>query len=287
MKRCNGAALVLVLWLVLLLTAVVSAFALTAKVEHLQGRVFAETAVAQEQARAGVEYALSRLQGRDGQPPWQPDGRRYRWQFQGDRIDLHIVDEAGKVDLNLADATLLAALLGAVGTEPAQAQQLAGAIMDWRDRDDLHQPAGGAENADYAAAGFPYGAKNMPFESSGELQRILGIGPALYAQLEPVVTVFGASRPDPRFAPAPVLTALGLDAPLLMAQRGTADVLAGPGDSVASTRGVGSGTYSIESRVHLRGEREAVLRVVVRSGPSGVPGAAYTVLRWEQGTVSR
>ncbi len=286
MKRCSGAALVLVLWLVLLLTAVVAAFALTAKVEHLQGRVFAETAAAQEQARAGVEYALSRLQGSGGQPAWQPDGRRYRWQFQGVRIDLRIVDEAGKVDLNLAEAGLLEALLGAIGTEPGQARQLAGAMVDWRDRDDLQQPAGGAENADYAAAGFPYGAKNMPFESSGELQRILGMDAALYAQLEPLVTVFGVSRPDPRFAPASVLTAMGLDARLLMAQRDTADVLAGAADG-ASTRAVGSGTYSIESRVHLRGGREAVLRTVVRSGPSGVPGAAYTVLRWEQGAVSR
>ncbi|MGV8960533.1 MAG: general secretion pathway protein GspK [Stenotrophomonas sp.] len=286
MKRCGGAALVLVLWLVVLLTAVVGAFALTAKVEHLQGRLLDETAAAQEQARAGVEYALSRLQGADRQPDWQPDGRRHRWQFDGRQVELRIVDEAGKVDLNQADAALLAAVLQAVGSDPARAQQLAGAIVDWRDRDDLRQPVGGAESADYAAAGLPFGAKNMPFESSAELQRLLGMDAALYAQLAPLVTVFGGSRPDPRFAPAPVLTAMGLDAVLLLAQREAATMDGGNGGEAAAPAS-GSGTYSIESRVQLRGTRQAVLRAVVRSGASGVPGAAYTVLRWEQGTVSK
>ncbi|WP_305806205.1 type II secretion system protein GspK [Stenotrophomonas sp. YIM B06876] len=286
MRRCDGAALVLVLWLVVLLTAVVGAFALTAKVEHLQGRMLGETAAAQEQARAGVEYALSRLQGAGGQPPWQPDGRRYRWRFDGRQVDLRIVDEAGKVDLNLADAALLEGLLQAVGSDPARARQLAGAIVDWRDRDELRQPVGGAESADYAAAGLPYGAKNLPFESHAELQRLLGMDAALYAQLAPLVTVFGGARPDPRFAPAPVLTAMGLDAALLLAQREAAAMTGGDGDR-ASAPAPGSGTYSIDSRVQLRGARQAVLQAVVRGGSSGVPGAAYTVVRWEQGTVSR
>lgn len=287
MNATRGAALVLVLWLVALLTALVGAFALTARVEHLQGRVLGETAAGQERARAGVEYALSRLQGSPLQPGWQADGRRYRWQFDDTRIDLRIVDESGKVDLNHADAALLAALLAALEVEPSRAQQLAGAILDWRDRDDLRQPVGGAEDADYAAAGLPYGAKDARFESVGELQRILGMDAELYARLLPLVTVYGnRSRPDPRFAPAEVLTALGVDAAAAMAQREAGDAGTTPGD-VPAPRISGTGTYSIESRAQLSGGRETVLRAIVRSGPSGVPGAAYTVLRWEQGTATR
>lgn len=286
MKRPTGAALVLVLWMIALLTAVIGAFALTAKVEHLQGRVLGDSAGAQEHARAGVEYALSRLEGYSRQPPWWPDGRRYRWQFDGVRVDLRVQDEGGKVDLNLANATVLAALIRQLDVAPPRSQQLAAAIIDWRDSDDLRQPVGGAENADYAAAGLPYGAKNAPFESIGELQRILGMDADLYAKLVPLVTIFGLSRPDIRFAPAPVLIAMGLDAELLIAQR-----QAGSNQSDEAFGGpapvMGSGTYSIESRVQLRGEREAVLRAVVRRGAVGFPGAAYTVLRWEQGSGSR
>jgi general secretion pathway protein K len=48
-----------------------------------------------------------------------------------------------------------------------------------------------------------------------------------------------------------------------------------------------SGTYSIESRARLADGRESVLRVVVRTGGNGVPGSAYTPLRWEEGTSLR
>ena len=47
-----------------------------------------------------------------------------------------------------------------------------------------------------------------------------------------------------------------------------------------------SGTYSIESRARIRG-RTAVLRVVVRSGGNGLPGSAWTPLRWEEGASPR
>ena len=49
----------------------------------------------------------------------------------------------------------------------------------------------------------------------------------------------------------------------------------------------GSGTYSIDSRARLRDGREAMLRVVVRAGGNGLPGSAYTPLRWEEGASPR
>jgi general secretion pathway protein K len=48
-----------------------------------------------------------------------------------------------------------------------------------------------------------------------------------------------------------------------------------------------SGTYSIESRARLADGRKAVLRMVVRTGGNGVPGSAYTPLRWEEGASLR
>ncbi len=285
--RMRGAALVLVLWLVALLTALVGAFALTARVEHLQGRVLAETAAGQERARAGIEYALARLQGSPDQAAWLADGRRYRWQFEHARIDLRIIDESGKVDINNADPALLAALFEALEVEPSRAQQLAGAVIDWRDSDDLRQPVGGAEDPDYATAGLPYGAKDARFDSVGELQRVLGMDAGLLARLAPLVTVYGdRSRPDPRFAPGPVLTAMGLDATAVLAAREAGDAAAVM-DPEAPPSAPGSGTYSIEARAQLDEERETVVRTVVRSGPSVVPGMAYTVLRWEHGTGTR
>lgn len=279
--KARGAALVLVLWLVALLTATIGAFALSARVEYMQGRVTADLGAGQEIAHAGVDYALSRLRSTPTQPAWQADGRRYRWQFDGRTVDLRIFDEAGKVDLNQADRPLLEGLLRALGVEPSRAAQVAGAIIDWRDADDLRQPGGGAESADYAAAGYPYPAKNAHFESIGELQRLIGMDAALYEQMAPLVTVFGRARPDSRLAQAPVLTALGLDAALVIAARER------EGPEGGGSVGGGSGIYSVDSRVQMGDERVAVLRTVVRLAPEGAVGMPYTVVRWEQGAVSR
>ena len=67
-------------------------------------------------------------------------------------VEVRMVDENGKIDLNQADAPLLTALCAGRGCEAgemdqAQAARLAAAIIDWRDPDTLTQPAGGGEDA--------------------------------------------------------------------------------------------------------------------------------------------
>src|SRR5687768_14039744 len=189
MKHERGAALLLVLWLIALLTALIGAFAMTARVEALQGRILSDGAKAQELARAGVEYSLLRLADTEPTTRWLPDGRGYRWNYTGSEIELHIVDETGKVDLNQASQPLLTALMQALGTDREQAGRVAAAILDWRDPDPLTQVSGGAEDPDYAAAGRPYGAKDTAFETVAEVEQVLGMTPELYARLEPYLTL--------------------------------------------------------------------------------------------------
>ncbi|MET0654701.1 MAG: type II secretion system minor pseudopilin GspK, partial [Pseudoxanthomonas sp.] len=281
MNRQRGAALLLVLWLIALLTALIGAFALTARVEALQGKVLSDGVRTQELARAGVEYSLARLADTEPTTRWLPDGRSYRWNFAGSEIELHIVDESGKVDLNQAGQPLLTALMQALGTEREPAERVAAAIVDWRDPDPLTQVNGGAEDPDYAAAGRPYGAKDAPFETVAEVEQVLGMTPELYAKLEPFLTLYsGRGEPDPTYAQAQVLTAMGLDAATYLAQRKTPV----PGAGAAQLVGGGSGTYSIDSRARLDDGRVAVLRTVVRAGSGSVPGSVYTALRWQEGT---
>lgn len=269
MKHARGAALLLVLWLVALLAAVVGTFALSARTEHLQGQVLARGLEAREAARAGIEYAIVRAGQADSRLRWAADGGEHAWQYGDAKVVVRMVDEQGKVDLNMADAGLIAALLRELGSDGRQAMQLAGAILDWRDADGLTQPAGGAEAPAYAEAGRGYGPADAPLESVAEIEQVLGMTPALYARLAPLVTVYsGLARPDPAFAPAPVLAAMG------------------GGDARPPLVAGNSGTYSIESRASVRG-RTAVLRVVVRNGGNGLPGSAWTPLRWEEGASPR
>lgn len=259
-RRARGAALIVVLWLVMLLAAMIGAFALSARVEHLQGAVLVSSAQAQEVARAGLEYAVSRLQDSDSvQVRWIPDGRPYSWHYADATLEMRMIDESGKVDLNVADLQLLIALIQALGVDVARAARLAGAIIDWRDTDHLVSP-GGAEDSDYAAAGLPYGAKDNPFQSIAELRLVLGMDRDLYRRMLPNITIYsGNLQPEIRYAPVPVLTALGQDVAVVLAKRQQLS----PSDV---SKQMGSGTYSIESKVRLAQGREAVLRAVVRMG---------------------
>jgi general secretion pathway protein K len=288
--RERGAALLLVLWLIVLLTALVGSFALIARVEHMQGQVLVRGIAADSAARAGLEYAVHRVGMIDPQLQWQPDGRPYAWQYADAQLEIRIVDENGKVDLNRADATLLAELLRVLGSDRAEAAQLAAAIIDWRDIDSLTQATGGAEDADYAAVGRAYGAKDADFESIAELEQVLGFTPALYARLAPHVTVYsGLPRPDPASASAAVLDALGMDGAAIVEQRGVDPVtgrtvaMPGIGGSGASP----SGTYSIDSLARLADGRQALLRAVVRADGYAGPAAAYIALHWEEGASPR
>lgn len=116
---------------------------------------------------------------------------------------------------------------------------------------------------------------------------MLGFTPELYAKLAPHLTVFsGRARPDPAFASAEVLDAMGLDGAQVVAQRQRWNPGSGQPPPTLPDGGAlvggSSGTYSIESRARLPDRREAVLRAVVRTGGS-VPGMAYTPLRWQMG----
>ena len=270
MRRCRGAALLLVMWLVLLLSGLVAGYAMSARIESLQGNGAARGVVAGEAARAGVEYAVSRLLDQDPARRWAVDGRAYELPFGGAAVAIEVRDEAAKIDLNAAAPTLLAGLFEELGEPRERATRLAGAIVDWRDPDNLGQPVGGAEDPAYASAGLAWGAKDAPFDSVAELEQVLGMRPVLFASLAPHLTVYsGNAVPDSRAADGPVLQAMGV-------QR-LQDI------DPAALPLAGSGTYSIDSLARLPNGRRARASVILRLGGNGLPGSAYTPLRWQDG----
>jgi general secretion pathway protein K len=162
-------------------------------------------------------------------------------------------------------------LFQALGEPRASADKLAGAVIDWRDPDSLTQPSGGAEDADYLAAGLNWGAKDAPFESVAELEQVLGMRPALYALAAPHLTVFsGQQVPNAAFADAIVRKAMGLP--------GTPQGIDPDAPPLP-----GSGTYSIDSRAQRSDGRSVGLSVVLRMGGNGLPGSTYTTLHWQAG----
>ena len=147
--------------------------------------------------------------GNLGNPAFPVDGRAVACSLPSGVAVIVAQDAGGLIDLNTAPRVLLERVLVSADVGKDEAGRLAAAIVDFRDFDDQPEP-GGAETAEYRAAGRPFGPKNAPFASVGELDQVLGLTPAVLARIRPLVTVHSASRGIDVDVASPPLRQLGL-----------------------------------------------------------------------------
>jgi len=208
-NRQRGIALVLALWITILLTVIASGFVFTMRTEAVAAR----NAISLAQARAAADGAVERTAFELSRPrlpdAWLPDGQPHRWTDGDASIVVTAVDEASKIDLNMAPEPLLRSLFVTIGgVDDATAAKIVDAIGDWKDPDDLRRP-NGAEEADYRAAGLKYGPANSLFESVGELARVMYVTPDVFSRVAPALTVYSRLPGiNPATAPRIVLLAL-------------------------------------------------------------------------------
>ena len=189
--RQDGIALIAVLWLTILLTVIASGFAFSMHGEAMAAR----NALSLAQARAAADGAVERTAFELTRPRtlpdvWKADGSAQTWQDGEIKLTTVAVDESARIDLNTAAEPLLKGLLQNVGGLDAfAADSVFAAIADWRDVDDLKRP-NGAEEPDYRAAGKTYKPANAPFDSIGELARVLGVTPGLVARIADSLTIY-------------------------------------------------------------------------------------------------
>ncbi len=282
--RTQGVALVAVLWILVLLATIAGGYAYGVRTEFSLTRNAVQTAKARSLAEAGLNRAIMELLHRRRGDPWRADGSEYQLQLGAQIVTASIQAAAGLVDLNTASPALLSQLLAAVAVSPQQRQRLVDAILDWRDEDDLHR-LHGAEVRDYRASGLSYGPANRPFDYVGELSLVMGMQPAIFARLRPLLTVHsGTAGVIRELAPPAVLLALADgDQEVVateMAARDAQSALA----EIDATRGGNdsvTGTYHLTGRAELTDGGRAELRAVVAIGV--VAGEPYTILDWDFG----
>jgi general secretion pathway protein K len=206
----RGIALILVLWLTILLTVIGGSFAYGMRNEALAAR----NSLSLAQARALADGAIHRtvfelMRPRSLADVWAADGTVHAWDEDGSHIAVNALDESGKIDLNSASDGLIKGLLQTAGELDADtAAKLVDVIGDWKDVDDLRRP-NGAEAPEYQAAGLKYKPANAPFEAVAELQRVLGMTPALYSRIADSLTVHSRMGGiNPAFATRTVLLAV-------------------------------------------------------------------------------
>ena len=244
------------LWLLVPLSVL---FILLAGAARSDGQVAAnlrDAAVLQAAADGGIETTVLALLADRATPP--PDTVA----IGGARVTIGVQALSGLVNPNLAPPELLRALLARVGVAPAQADQLAAAIVEWRTPGQRGR-AGEAKQDQYRAAGLDYGPPGAPFETIGELRDVLGMPQAAVAGLTPYLSLFADRPPDPALAP-----------PLIRAALGDLGAVGHGGSD-------GGSVFRITATATNRSRAVIVRSAVIRLAPGGV--RPWRVLAWERG----
>ena len=280
----------MVLWIVLLITISTGAYTLMARMDQLEAHTVIWSTQARLAAEAGVNFAALAIRHPDEEMRWLADGRAYELDYHGAIIEVMITDERGKVDINSADEQTLTQLFFANGMDEVDAVDLAAAVLDWTDEDELTRPRG-AEEGEYTAAGYELGPANRDFIMTAELLQVLGLSWELYKKMEPGLTVWSNSNlPNPAYAPKEALLALPdmteEDALNFVEQRHSQDGIGDqqltlPNGQVAVAQGQGV-TYSIVAKATLANGVWDQVETTIRLG--GNQGRLpFKVLRWKEG----
>jgi general secretion pathway protein K len=183
----RGIALLMVLWILIILMVIVLSFSFMTRTDIHATLFFKEGWEKQCLAEAGIERAITEMFYRTHNKslPSTPlesevikvDGTEYTGQLGADNYVYGILDESGKINVNLLSDTsgiILNNLLVNRGVPKEVADTITDSVLDWMDSDETHR-VHGAESDYYMSLPVPYKAKNDKFEAVEELLLIKGM----------------------------------------------------------------------------------------------------------------
>jgi len=298
MSRQKGLALVLVLWVLSLLTIMAGSFALSMRREVSIIAGITDNARALAVAQAGIAMAEMMLLNPEQNLRWRTDGSVYQIDYTSTAqpmasVRIQMQSEAGKINLNTADQSLLQALMSHAPVDAEQQTKIVNAIQDWRDEDDLVR-LDGAEKNEYQDAGLSYRPPNRPFQAIEELQMVLGMDEEVYKWIEPLITIYsGQAKINLQLAAKDVLLVMpDLDAVLveefitarLETAKNDLPMPAFPLSTVQSTTDVQTVPVAIVAEALLDDGSSARISAVIK--PSDDDRVPFQVLKWQRNTAS-
>jgi type II secretory pathway component PulK len=183
--RERASALIIVMWVAFGLVALSLYFGQTMSFE-LKAADNRSAALEADQAIQGAARYVTNVLSRVIEPGLIPETNTYTctdlhigearaWfigrddrQNHGQNAAWGFVDEGSKLNLNTVTVDMLTNL-------PRMTQELASAIIDWRDTDETPTDPGGAESDYYLRQNPPYYAKNTNYDTVGELRLVAGM----------------------------------------------------------------------------------------------------------------
>jgi general secretion pathway protein K len=179
-SRLSRPAVILVgvLWMLVLMTLIISVVAQNARLDMKLSRIVAAEDIRCKWAiRAGIETAIACLEEDDPTVDsldeiWSDEvvDANEPW-LKSCKFDVEIVDESSKLNVNIATKDQLLQL-------PNMTDDIADSILDWRDRNDKVRDKG-AEEEYYLNLDFGYPIRNGAIRSVRELLLVKGVTPSL------------------------------------------------------------------------------------------------------------
>ena len=176
LARNKGTVLIITIWITTILAGLAITLAWQIRTDSMQVENQIAAAKAEFIVNGAIEYVKSNLQSSTSSSSSSSYeqvelGDGYFWLIKPDlssdrKVSYGVVDEAGKVNLNSASLEMLLKL-------PGMTNELAAAIIDWRDRDS-QVTEGGAENEYYLLRSDSYECKNDNFETVEEVMLVKG-----------------------------------------------------------------------------------------------------------------
>ena len=163
----KGLVLVMVLWVVVVLTVIVVTVGRTSRLDTKVCLAQTESLRCKWACRAGIDTAIAVL----GEDPRESDSLLDLWNDNEEDLNdvelercffsFKVTDEAGKLNINTVSKEQLLGLYG-------MTEEVADAIIDWRDTDDSPSPAG-VEGGYYENLRYGYTIRNGPFRTIREM----------------------------------------------------------------------------------------------------------------------
>ncbi len=174
----KGLVLIGVLWIVVVLILIAFALGRNSLLDSRVSLVRLEGLRCKWACRAGVETAIGVL----NDDLRASDSLRDLWsdndldfndvELEGCFFTVRVIDEAGKLNVNTATKEQLLAL-------PDMTEEVADAIIDWRDEDETPSAAG-VEGGYYQNLRYGYEIRNGPFKTIRELLLVRGVTEELF-----------------------------------------------------------------------------------------------------------
>jgi general secretion pathway protein K len=188
--RQDGIAMIIVMWVILVLSLLISGFAFRMHVETQVASFSRKELKAEMLARAGIEVARMELILDEKSPTdagfdtlgqaWVTNEDLFvSHELGGGKYNVKIIDEERKLPINKLSREQLKRLVDVLGVDPLDGDVIVDSILDWIDGDDLHL-LNGAETDYYSELDPPYRAKNGPLDRVEELLMVRGVTKELF-----------------------------------------------------------------------------------------------------------